>query len=151
DLIGEHRATADELATRTGTDRRAVYRLMRMLASLGFFIEDADHWFALTPLGAALKTGAPGAARSTVISLAGQWMWAAWSEFLYSLRTGKPAFEKVFGMPLHDYLGTHPDEAAFFGDAMIGFHGAEPLAVAAAYDFSTIEMLVDVGGGTGNL
>ncbi len=34
---------------------------------------------------------------------------------------------------------------------MIGIHGAEPPAVAAAYDFSGIRTLVDVGGGTGNL
>jgi predicted O-methyltransferase YrrM len=34
---------------------------------------------------------------------------------------------------------------------MIGFHGAEPPAVATAFDFSTIRTLVDVGGGTGNL
>ncbi len=35
--------------------------------------------------------------------------------------------------------------------AMIGFHGAEPHAVAAAYDFSDCTTVIDVGGGTGNL
>jgi hypothetical protein len=39
----------------------------------------------------------------------------------------------------------------FLNDAMIGFHGAEPSAVAAAYDCSECETVVDVGGGTGNL
>jgi hypothetical protein len=34
---------------------------------------------------------------------------------------------------------------------MIGIHGAEPSAVAAAYDFSGLKTLVDVGGATGNL
>jgi predicted O-methyltransferase YrrM len=74
-----------------------------------------------------------------------------WGEFLYALQTGQPPFEKVWGMPLHDYLAAHSDEAMFFNEAMIGFHGAEPPAVAAAFDFSTIRTLVDVGGGTGNL
>jgi len=86
-----------------------------------------------------------------VIALAGQWMWGAWGEFLYSLQTGRTAFEKVWGMPLHDYLAQHPDEARFFGEAMIGFHGEEPPSVAAAYDFSKFRTLVDVGGGTGNM
>jgi ubiquinone/menaquinone biosynthesis C-methylase UbiE len=34
---------------------------------------------------------------------------------------------------------------------MIAFHGGEPPAVAAAYDFSGVGTIVDVGGGTGNL
>jgi hypothetical protein len=34
---------------------------------------------------------------------------------------------------------------------MIGFHGAEPPAVAAAYDFSNVGTLVDVGGASGHL
>jgi hypothetical protein len=34
---------------------------------------------------------------------------------------------------------------------MVAFHGTEPAAVAAAYDFSGVRTLVDVGGGTGNL
>jgi hypothetical protein len=34
---------------------------------------------------------------------------------------------------------------------MVGFHGQEPPAVVAAYDFARFRMLVDVGGGTGNL
>ncbi len=53
--------------------------------------------------------------------------------------------------PLFEYLAREPEEASYFNDAMIGFHGAEPAAVAAAYDFSGCETVVDVGGGTGNL
>ncbi|HZI95094.1 MAG TPA: methyltransferase [Patescibacteria group bacterium] len=151
DLLGDGAKSAQELAGPTGMHAPSLHRLLRALGSLGLFTESPDHKFALTPLGATLKTGAPGAARSTVIALAGHWMWQAWGEFLYSLQTGKSAFEKVWGMPVFDYLAGHPDEAKFFGEAMIGVHGAEPAAVAAAYDFSDIQTLVDVGGGTGNL
>jgi len=34
---------------------------------------------------------------------------------------------------------------------MVGFHGAEPPAVANAYDFSSFNTVVDVGGATGNM
>jgi hypothetical protein len=34
---------------------------------------------------------------------------------------------------------------------MVGLHGAEPAAVAAAYDFSKFERIVDVGGASGNM
>jgi hypothetical protein len=78
-------------------------------------------------------------------------MWKAFGEFPHSVKTGETAVTKVFGKPLFDYLDTDPEQATFFNEAMIGFHGAEPPAVAAAYDFSGIRKLVDVGGGTGNL
>ena len=54
-------------------------------------------------------------------------------------------------MPVFDYLAQHPEEASFFSETMVGFHGAEPPAVAAAYDFSGFETVVDVGGATGNM
>ena len=107
--------------------------------------------FALTPLGEALKTGAPGAARSALIAFGGPAFWRGWEEIIYSLETGKLGFEKVWGMPLFDYLGQHPDAASHFSGAMVGFHGSEPPTVAEAYDFSGIETVVDVGGATGNM
>ena len=63
---------------------------------------DQDETFALTPLGDALKSDAPGAARSTILTMAGPWMWKAFGEFQYSGETGKTAMEKVFGMPIFD-------------------------------------------------
>ena len=53
--------------------------------------------------------------------------------------------ERVCGMPIFDYLAQHPQEAAQFSEAMVGIHGAEPPAVAAAYDFSRVATIVDVG------
>ena len=78
-------------------------------------------------------------------------MTRAFGEFRYSLETGKTAMEKVFGMPLFDYLAQHPQEAAQFSEAMVGIHGGEPPAVAAAYDFSVFGTIADVGGATGNM
>jgi hypothetical protein len=124
---------------------------MRALASLGIFTERDDRRFALTPLGEALKTGAPGSARGTVMALCSPWFWHGWEEILYSLQTGKPGFEKAFGMPAFDYLAQHPEEASYFSEAMVGFHGAEPPTVAEAYDFSGCKVVVDVGGATGNM
>jgi hypothetical protein len=124
---------------------------MRTLASFGILTQGDGDKFSLTPLGEALKSDAPGSARSTILTMAGPWMWKAWGEFQYSLETGKTAMEKVFGMPIFDYLAQNPHEAAQFSEAMIGIHGAEPPAVAEAYDFSALGSIVDVGGATGNM
>jgi O-methyltransferase domain/Dimerisation domain len=140
-----------EIARATQTHPRSLYRLMRTLASLGLFSEAERDRFSLTPLGEALRTGAPGAARSTVLAFGGNWFWRPWEELEYSIRTGQTAMEKVWGMGAFDYLAKDPEAASLFNDAMIGVHGSEPAAVAAAYDFSRFGTIVDVGGGTGNL
>ena len=72
-------------------------------------------------------------------------------ELDYSLKTGKSGFEKALGMPIFDYLAKDPEAASRFSDTMIGFHGAEPAAVAEAYDFSGLGTIVDVGGATGHM
>jgi hypothetical protein len=54
-------------------------------------------------------------------------------------------------MPAFDYLAKHPDEASLFSETMVGLHGPETPAVAAAYDFSKFKTVVDVGGATGNM
>jgi hypothetical protein len=142
---------ADELAGECGAHPGAVFRLLRAGASLGLFTEVSPRTFALRPLGETLKSDAPGAALHTVLALAGSWAWASWGEFEHSVRTGGTGAEKALGMGAFEYLQKHPDQAALFNDAMIGVHGEEPRAVAEAYDFRDIGMLVDVGGGTGNL
>ena len=143
--------SAAELAGPTGTHAPSLHRLMRTLASLGILTERDAQRFALTPLGEALKTGAPGSARATLIAFCGQGFWHGWEEIEYSLRTGKTGFDKALGVPLFEYLRQRPEEASYFSEAMVGFHGDEPPAVAAAYDFSGFNAVVDVGGATGNL
>lgn len=143
--------SAADLADVTGSNARALHRFMRTLASFGMLTQNDDDTFALTELGATLKRDAPGAARSTVLTMAGPAMWRAFGEFEYSLATGKTAVEKVLGMGFFDYLAQHPDQAAQFSESMVGIHGGEPPAVAAAYDFSKFGTIVDVGGATGNM
>jgi hypothetical protein len=143
--------SAEELAGPTRTDETALYRFMRSLATLGILRESDSRQFSLTPLGEALKANAPGAARSSVLTIASDWWFRGFGELMYSVQTGKSGFEKALGEPVFDYLAHNPEDASLFSETMIGFHGAEPPAVAAAYDFSNIETLVDVGGASGHL
>jgi hypothetical protein len=130
---------------------QSLHRLMRALASLGILMEQSEQRFALTSLGEALKTGAPGSARSSLIVFGSPWQRSAWDNLVYSVRTGKPGFDKAQGMAFFDYLAHHPEDASLFSETMVGFHNQEPPAVAAAYDFSIFKTIVDVGGATGNM
>ena len=60
--------SAEELAPVMGAHPPALHRFMRTLAGLGILTESDGKRFALTRLGEALQTGAPGAARSTLLA-----------------------------------------------------------------------------------
>jgi len=150
DLVKDRPKTADVLARATGTHARSLYRLMRMLASVGVFVEDGEKRFGLTPLASCLLSDAPGSQRALAIML-GEEHFRTWADLLYSIQTGKPAFDKVYGKPVFDYLASTPRSAKLFDEAMVGVHGAETAAMIDAYDFTAFGVLVDVGGGNGSL
>jgi len=94
DHLASGARSAEALAALTGAHAPSLHRLMRTLASLGLFVEDEAHRFALTPLGAALRSDAPGSARAAVRTLAGPAFWKAWEHTLYSVQTGKPGWPR---------------------------------------------------------
>jgi hypothetical protein len=151
DLLADGPVAVDQLAQATGTHAPTLRRVLRTLAAQGLFKTDEQGRFALAPLGDTLRSDAPGAARPTVLALAADYWWESWRHLDGCLRTGATGMVQAHGQRVFEYLGQHPEDAANFNAAMIGFHGAEPPAVAAAYDFSGIGTLVDVGGGSGNL
>jgi hypothetical protein len=141
--------SAEELAAATGANAPALARVLRSLASVGFVTEGGENRFGLTPLGAVLKTGT--ASHATALILGGEFVTRSFEHFASSIHTGKPAFDVAFGMPVFDYLGKNPTLASQFNETMIGFHGMEPAAVAAAYDFAQFRTIADIGGSTGNM
>jgi hypothetical protein len=148
---GDAPRSAKDLAAEYGMRHRELYRYLRALTGLGLLNFAGPDSFRLTSLGAALRTGAPGAARSAYIALVGDMVKPAWKNFAHGLFTGDPGFEKAEGMGLFEYCQDNPGMAKFFSETMVGFHGREPPAVAEAYDFSGIGSLVDVGGASGNM
>jgi hypothetical protein len=143
--------TPAEIASSIRAQAQSVYRVLRTCGALGIVRETEGQKFALTPVGEVLRSDHPAKLRSAVLTLGGPLMREPLGKFEYSVKTGKTAFEAVFGEGIFDYLAKHPDEAKLFSETMVGFHGMEPPAIAAAYDFSTLGTIVDVGGATGNL
>src|SRR6516165_584645 len=141
--------TVGELAGATATNPDALYRLLRALASVGIFAEGDSRQFSLTPLAEPLRSDVAGSKRALAL-MSGDEQFRAWAEVDYSIRTGRIAFDKVFGKPIFDYLGEHPDKARIFDAAMVGVHGREAHAILNAYDFSEIGVVADIGGGNGS-
>jgi len=151
DLLKDGARDADDLAQATETHPGALYRLLRMLAGLGFFTEVTPRRFENAALGNALRADDPAMARAVALFFGSGASWAAWAELEKSVATGRSGFSLAHRMGVFDFFAQNADDAKVFNDTMIGFHGAEPAAVAKVYDGNGIERLVDVGGGTGNM
>jgi len=149
DLLTAGPQTAEQLATATETNAGALYRLLRALASVGIFAENAQQEFALTPLAECLRGDVPGSKRALAM-MSGDEHFRAWGEILFSIRTGKTSFDKVFEKPFFEYLPEHPDKAQIFDQAMTGIHSRETDVILQSYDFSEMKTLLDIGGGNGS-
>jgi len=150
DLLKDGPKSVEELAESTSTDPDSLYRLLRALASRGVFAESGQRQFSLTTLAEPLCSDIPGSKRPLAL-MSGDEQFMAWAEIEYSIQTGKTSFDKVFGKPIFDYLGEHPEKAKIFDAAMVGIHGRESKIILHAYDFSDIGVLADIGGGNGSL
>ncbi len=149
DLLKGGSKPVEQLAEESGTNSDALYRLLRALASVGIFVENEHKEFSLTPLAEPLQSDVEGSIRALSM-MSGDEQFQAWGEIVYSIQTGKTAFDKVFKKPIFDYLGEHPEKAAVFDAAMTGIHGRETVSILNAYDFSGIKVLADIGGGNGS-
>ncbi|WP_444542159.1 methyltransferase [Chelatococcus reniformis] len=150
DLLASGECSVEELADTAGANADALYRVMRLLAAEGVFRETLPRRFALTDVGAALSAGTGSGPRDFVRMINAE-PYLAFEQLLHSVRTGEPAFDKVFGKPRFDWLATHPDEAHLFQRAMVALSQGANEAVAEAYDFGVAGRVVDVGGGHGQL
>ena len=138
-----------ELAKESGANEDGLYRVLRALASFGVFTESAPRVFELNLAGRMLMADTPGSLAGIARWIADGSPMRAHSEMEYSVRTGVPAANKVFGKPMFEYLAEQPQLSETFNNGMTSFSAAMIPAVLEAYDFSGIETLVDVAGGHG--
>ncbi len=147
DLLAAGPKTAAELAVTTETHPRSLRRMLRGLAAWGFLSERPDGRYAATPISDMFRVDKPGL-RNMAIML-GEEGYQAWGELMFTLRTGKPAFDHVFGKARWEHLAGNPEAAESFNTAMVELSNRISGAFVAAYDFAGVRTVVDVGGGNG--
>lgn len=146
DLLRHAPLSVEDLASKTGTHAPTLYRLLRALSSVGIFAETDNATFAMTPLSQCLLSDAMGPLARMFLS---PWHDKAWDGLVHSIRTGEPGFDHAFGKQAFKWMEENPQERSVFdqgqGMKAIGF----AQAVMAAYGFSDIASICDVGGGQG--
>ena len=135
----------DELAKRADADPDALQRLMRYLVAHGVFAEE-DGGYANTDVSRLLLDdqgwrpwldldGAPG-------------IWAeSWASLLEAVRTGSPKRDEAW----YEEELVRTGRAESFDALMAAQVKANALEIADGYDWSRVEHVVDIGGGTGEM
>jgi len=151
DMLASGPMTAAELARATRAHEPSLYRVLRLLASLGVLTEDNACSFGLTVLGDRLRADAPASMRSwarLTDSIGGV---RSFDPIVETVRTGKPGLDIAYGMSGFQFLAAHPEQAQGFQAAMSERTAAFAPGLAAGYDFSAARTVADIGGGAGTL
>ena len=140
-----------ELAALTRTDAAMLNRVMRTLCALDIFSEDAAGQFRLTRAGALLRSDVANSFRAAILFMAGPVRWRCWSELLATVASGVSQSERTLGSPLFEFYAAHPAESTIHDEAMRSLSITNAAALVDAIDLGNARVVVDIGGGTGDL
>ena len=150
DAIGDQPQSTEVLAKATGTQELALYRVLRLLASVGIF-EWQDGTWHHTDASRYLRSDHPDSLRDYVRMLGMPVFWSAFEDLDHSLLTGECAFTKRHPEGVFAYLATHPEQRRIFDSAMTSKSHRDIAAILPVYDFSQYSTIADIAGGRGHL
>jgi SAM-dependent methyltransferase len=151
DHLSARARTCADLAPEIGVHAPSLYRLLRALASLGLFTEDAHGRFATTPLGEWLRSDVTGSMYGMARFIGSEEHGAAWNALPYAVASGEPAFEHVYGRSAWQYLDEDPELNAIFSLAMRSLASNASGELAAHLSLGIGSTVCDVGGADGTL
>jgi len=142
--------SVSELAQLTNSHEEALYRMMRMLASQGVFIEKKNKVFANNRLSKTLLDQQD-SMKHMVIHQVNGINWKMFEELDYVVKTGKNAAQKVLDMDVFEYLEKNPDKNELYNKAMTNSSLMLSYSILSEYNFSKAKTIIDIGGGQGIL
>lgn len=140
----------DELADRLDVDEAVLARALRFGAARGWVRFDRRGRVRPTRVLAFLRRDHPGGWRAWIDFAGGEDMVGAVAK-LSLRRAAPPPFTAANGAPFFEFMADHPDRSAAFNGAMEAGARMHALTLDAAFDWSDISAVCDVGGGTGAL
>lgn len=141
----------EDIARDTATHAPSLYRVLRLLASVGVFTEDPSRHFALNEAAQLLQSGHPRSMRDMATMFADPWQIRSYAQMDECIRTGADGVTLEFGKHAFDLFHDIPDQAANFHRAMTSFSSLASAAILEVADLSPFRRIADCGGGHGML
>ncbi len=150
DAFGGGPTSVADLASATGVAPSMLRRLLRAADAMGLCAQTGDA-FQLTPVGEQLRADLPGNASGWLMLMTAPWVVRPWEHLAGALRSHRASFPEIHGQGFWEYVADHPDEAGLFDAAMTSGAVSRADDLCAALDWSSVGLVVDVGGGQGLL
>ncbi len=151
DAIGDTEKSTKEIAVELNLDEDHLYRLLRMLGSLGIFEETSPRCFRNNKTSAFLRADNPQTVRDIVLMHNSPDMVRPWMESLEAgIRDGGVPFEKVHGIDLFTYMDQNREFDLLFSRAMDAVESLTGTAFLEDFDWGTFDRIIDVGGSKGS-
>lgn len=150
DALAEGPCTTGELSVAVDAPESALWRLLRVLVTIGVCRRVGAGKFELTPVGQHLAGSSPQSLKAWAI-FEGKMLQPSWGDLINSVHSGKTRAELDGVASSFDLMARDPRHVETFNAAMRDLTRLTIPSVLAAYDFSCISRLIDVGGGTGEL
>ena len=138
DRMGKRRWAPEQLAHELTLSAPHLHRFLRGLCTIGLCEELKDGSFALTPFGQSLASGSHSRLAEKVQIVVEQY-WQPWANLLSTLKTGKPAFEQVFGMSVFDWRRDNAEQGALFDSYLAKETAGQLGSIIEELDFSGVE------------
>ena len=150
DLLDGGAVHSAELANQAGLHPLSTVRSLRALTAFGVFREVAPCMFVNTE-ASTLFRDAPGGLRNYALFATSEQFLKSSAALGYSLETGQAAHDHALGQSVWEYMRDHPEDNAAFNRGLAEIRKDEQAAIAAAYNWTGVTSVVDVGAGAGAL
>lgn len=165
DYLKDGPKSVEDLAEKTKTHPDSLYRLLRMLSSIGIFAETKNEGdeqqqqqvdqnirrFELTPMASLIQSEAKNSIRNFALMFGLESFKNAIDDLLYSIQTGENSFKHANGLDMYEYLDRNQKEGQIFNSAMASLTSSVTPLISSMYDFSQFNTIIDIGGGQGML
>lgn len=151
DVIGDAEKCTTKIATDLQLHEDHLYRLLRMLASMGIFAETAPRVFRNSKTSAFLLANNPKNVRAMILMHNSPEMTKPWMESLEeSIRDGGVPFAKANGLDLFGYMDQNKQFDLLFSEAMDAVENLTGNLFLEDFNWGDFERIIDVGGSKGS-
>ena len=151
DAIGDAEKSTMEIAMDLRLHEDHLYRLMRMLGSMGIFDETQPRVFRNSKTSAFLRVDNPQNVRAMILMHNSPEMTKPWMEFLEeSIRDGSMPFAKANGVDLFGYMDQNKNFDLLFSQAMDAVENLTGNLFLEDFNWGAFDRIIDVGGSKGS-
>jgi len=149
EFIKDNTVSLQDISVQLSIKNQPLFHLIEFLIEEGYLVKCNQKHF-LTSKGELLTENHPESLKNACL-LWGQEHLNAWQHLDFTLKTGKPSFEKLYEKPFFKYLQKNPKKLRNYHLAMRDYAKDDYAEICSVIDFSNHRNLADVGGGVGTV